>query len=283
METGSFARGAQAFYVTPQSISQQVKRLEHEVGCELLTRGNTGVEATPAGREFYAWCREALADAERVMGRCRELAGKSDARPIRLGISHDHTLSLYKHFAGAYMRGKGTRELEYVDLGSVEPVGLFVEALRNRSVDIIEWIDPQAADLGFLPLMRTRRCCLMSPKNPLSRREAVCAQDLVGQRVYVYSTPWTRNLRAWLDAHGLTAVQLVEAGAPDAPALLRSYLADNAIYLLPEQLSTLYENLANVPLDIDVRTEYGLAYLKECEGALADLLACAREAFAKAG
>ncbi len=86
-----------------------------------------------------------------------------------------------------------------------------------------------------------------------------------------------------LDAHGLSAVPLIEAGAPDAPALLRSYLTDNAIYLLPEQLSPLYESLANVPLSIDVSTEYGLAYLRENEDALAGLLACAREAFENAG
>ncbi len=283
VETGSFARAAQLSYVTSQSISQQVKRLEREVGCDLFTRGCTGVAPTAAGREFYAWCRETLASAERVIGHCRELAGRRDARPIKLGISHNHTLSLYKHFAGPYMRGEGTRDLEYVDLGSVEPVNLLVEALRNREVDVIEWIDPQAPDLGFLPLMRTRRCCLMSPKNPLSRKEAVSAEDLAGQRVYVYSTLWTRNLRAWLDAHGLSAVPLIEAGAPDAPALLRSYLTDNAIYLLPEQLSPLYESLANVPLSIDVSTEYGLAYLRENEDALAGLLACAREAFENAG
>lgn len=279
-ETGSFARAAQVSYVTSQSISQQVKRLEREVGAELFERGSTGVAPTAAGREFYAWCCQALRSVDDVKARCRAIGGTGSSRSIRLGISHDHTLSLYKRFVSRYLQQEGALGLEYVDLGPVEPIDRYVESLRGDRVDVLEWIDPCEPDMGFVPLTRTRRCCLMSACNPLSRKRAVSAEDLLGQKVYVYSTLWTQNLRAWLDEHDFGEVRLNEVGAPDAPALLRSYLNDKAIYLLPEHLAPLYESLFSVPLDIDVCTEYGLAYLKENEGLLADLLACARRAFA---
>ncbi len=282
-ETGSFAQAAQASYVTPQSVSQQVKRLEREVGCSLFTRDNTGAAMTPAGREFYAWCRETLISTQEVIRRCRKLADADARQPIRLGISHDHTLSLYKHFVRTYMHNESSCDLEYVDLGSAEPIDLFVNALREERADIIEWIDPQEDGMDFLPLIRTRRCCLMSMGNPLSRKTTIEGADLVGQKVYVYSALWTKSLRLWLDEHGLGNVQLIEVGAPDAPALLKSYLNDKAIYLLPEQLSPLYESLLNVPLAIDVYTEYGLAYLAKNRERLAGLLACAEKAFSKAG
>lgn len=279
-EAGSFAKAAQASYVSSQSISQQVKRLECEVGAELFERDSTGVTPTAAGREFYVWCCRMLASVEDIRSRCAELAGSSAPRPVRLGISREHTLSLYKRFVGKYMQSGDTLGVEYVDLGVIEPIDSIVDALRRRTADVIEWIDPAKPDLGFIPLVRTKRCCLMSAGNPLSRKPMVEPQDLLGQKVYVYSALWTRNLRFWLDEHGFSEVRLVEVGAPDAPAMLRSYLNEKAIYLLPEQLSPLYESLANVPLNVDVYTEYGLAYLKENEGILSGLLACARQAFA---
>jgi DNA-binding transcriptional LysR family regulator len=62
---GSFGRAAQEIYVTQSALSQQIARLEDELGLRLLHRGPRGVEPTPAGLEF-------LDHARAILGRVSE-------------------------------------------------------------------------------------------------------------------------------------------------------------------------------------------------------------------
>ena len=62
---GSFGRAAQEIYVTQSALSQQISRLEDELGLTLLHRGPKGVQPTPAGLEF-------LDHARAILGRVSE-------------------------------------------------------------------------------------------------------------------------------------------------------------------------------------------------------------------
>lgn len=57
---GHFGRAAQDVYVTQSALSQQISRLEDELGLTLLTRSPKGVELTPAGLEFIDHARAIL-------------------------------------------------------------------------------------------------------------------------------------------------------------------------------------------------------------------------------
>ncbi|MFJ4671541.1 LysR family transcriptional regulator [Kitasatospora purpeofusca] len=47
-----FSRAAARLFVTQQSLSNQIRELEDEVGVELLHRTTRSVELTPAGERF---------------------------------------------------------------------------------------------------------------------------------------------------------------------------------------------------------------------------------------
>ena len=68
---GSFGRAAQEIYVTQSALSQQIARLEDELGLTLLVRGPKGVEPTPAGVEF-------LDHARAILGRVSEARAAVD-------------------------------------------------------------------------------------------------------------------------------------------------------------------------------------------------------------
>lgn len=57
---GHFGRAAQDVYVTQSALSQQISRLEDELGLTLLVRSPKGVELTPAGLEFIDHARAIL-------------------------------------------------------------------------------------------------------------------------------------------------------------------------------------------------------------------------------
>lgn len=98
---GSFGRAAQEIYVTQSALSQQIARLEEELGLTLLYRGPKGVEPTPAGLEFLDHARAILGrvsearavvddhlGAIRGVARVTATAYDSGALPVALAAFH---------------------------------------------------------------------------------------------------------------------------------------------------------------------------------------------------
>src|SRR3954451_20647178 len=76
---GSFSAAAESLYLAQPSLSEQVRRLEEELGVPLFVRVGRGLELTEAGRRF-------LPEAERVLGaaeHAREVAAED--RELRGG------------------------------------------------------------------------------------------------------------------------------------------------------------------------------------------------------
>jgi DNA-binding transcriptional LysR family regulator len=66
-ETLNFRRAAEKVHVAQSPLSQQIKKLEHELGFELFTRNRRRVQLTHAGKVF-------LEDARQLVGRANEAA-----------------------------------------------------------------------------------------------------------------------------------------------------------------------------------------------------------------
>jgi DNA-binding transcriptional LysR family regulator len=61
---GHFGRAAEELYVTQSALSQQIARLEEELGLALALRTSRGVELTPAGAELWEHAEEILGRVE---------------------------------------------------------------------------------------------------------------------------------------------------------------------------------------------------------------------------
>jgi DNA-binding transcriptional LysR family regulator len=75
---GSFSAAADALHLAQPSLSEQVRRLEAELGVALFQRVGRGLVLTEAGRALRPHAEAALADVERVresVGAIRELRG----------------------------------------------------------------------------------------------------------------------------------------------------------------------------------------------------------------
>ncbi len=70
VERGSMKRAAESLYVAQPALSQQVKKLEEELGVKLLARSVRGVVPTEAGRELLTRARlilDQVHDARQVI------------------------------------------------------------------------------------------------------------------------------------------------------------------------------------------------------------------------
>lgn len=73
---GSITAAAEALWLTPSAVSQQVSALEREVGVELLERTARSVRLTNAGTRLVSHAEKILADCEAAMADLESIGGQ---------------------------------------------------------------------------------------------------------------------------------------------------------------------------------------------------------------
>src|SRR3954452_3696167 len=145
---GRFTRAAEELWITQSALSQQVRRLEAELGVALLRRTSRGVEPTPAGEELLARAETVLAEVSRARadmdrhagatrGRVRVAATAADAPrlPAALAAFHQAHPGLQvamRHASaaeGAGLARSGPVDVAVAAVDSEPPPGVDVTAL----------------------------------------------------------------------------------------------------------------------------------------------------------
>ncbi len=118
---GTFTRAAEELWITQSALSQQVRRLEEELGVRLLHRTSRGAEPTPAGADLLARAEAVLAELARARadlqrhtgltrGRARVAAGPADAAALPAALAAFHRAHpglqvALRHAAGGEVAG----------------------------------------------------------------------------------------------------------------------------------------------------------------------------------
>ncbi|WP_198646906.1 LysR family transcriptional regulator [Pannonibacter carbonis] len=89
LDTGSFTQAAERLGVTKAVVSQQVAKLEEELGASLIVRSTRRVQATEAGRAFHARCTVILKEAEDAFDLVAEASG-APSGTLRLTAPYDY-------------------------------------------------------------------------------------------------------------------------------------------------------------------------------------------------
>ncbi|MBB4842132.1 DNA-binding transcriptional LysR family regulator [Paucibacter oligotrophus] len=100
VEAGSIAAGARLLGLSAGSASQNIARLERELGAVLLTRSTRAMALTPAGTAYYARVR----DVHEQLAQARDELGQSQGRPqgkVRIAC----TTTLGRHLIAPLLAG----------------------------------------------------------------------------------------------------------------------------------------------------------------------------------
>jgi DNA-binding transcriptional LysR family regulator len=127
----SFTRAAEATYRTQSALTQQIKKLEREYGCQLLERiGKRKILLTPPGERFYQFCESLLLEYNQLR---EDIAEHQEQRIGRLRIAAPFT-TLYHLLPGII--SKYNHRYPWVELSLYDrPQKAVVELVRNGDVD----------------------------------------------------------------------------------------------------------------------------------------------------
>jgi LysR family hydrogen peroxide-inducible transcriptional activator len=176
-ETGSFSRAAERCQVAQPSLSQQVLKLEEDLGAKLFDRLGRSVRLTEAGRAFMPHARSILSqmDAARssVADKCADVRGS-----VAVGVIPTIAPYLLPRYAAAFAKKYPEAKLRIVE----ETTPTLVENLRNLSIDLAILALPlRHKDLELFPL-RTEPLFAVLPKDhPRAGVKSLALKDLRGE------------------------------------------------------------------------------------------------------
>src|SRR3954451_16357946 len=101
VDAGGFTRAGERVHRTQSTVSQQIERLEEDVGQVLLHRDGKDVRTTEAGERLLSYARRLLSLAEEARDVLREPDGEG---AIRLGIPEDFAAYRLGGMAGGRSR-----------------------------------------------------------------------------------------------------------------------------------------------------------------------------------
>src|SRR5947209_3347998 len=142
-----FTRAADELHVAQSALSHQVRRLERELGVELLSRTTRSVEPTEAGRLVVTRARAIFGEADAMVEEVDELRGLVRGRVAVGALLFGGELdipALLARFTETYPRvevglreGTAQRMLDMLEDGSID-VAFALEAAAPEQVDRLE-------------------------------------------------------------------------------------------------------------------------------------------------
>jgi len=173
-DTGSFSRAAEQSHVSQPSLSQQILKLEDELGARLFDRLGRSVRVTEVGKAFLPRARAVLRELEAARGDAVE---RKDALggPVVVGAIPTVAPYLLPGYLGAYARKFPQVQVTVVE--EITPV--LLERLRASSIDVaILALPVRGHEFEAAPLLTERLFAALPPKHKLAARRSLALKDL---------------------------------------------------------------------------------------------------------
>ena len=179
--SGNFSRAAEQCHVSQPSLSQQILKLEDELGERLFDRMKRAAKLTPQGEAFL---RRAIRILEEVDGAKRDAA---DARDLLRGSLIVGVLPTIAPYLLPGMLAKFTEKFPGVEIVVQEDTtARLLKLARAYEIDFALASRPiQDASLEVRDLFTEELLLALPPEHPLVRRRTISAADLDRERFIV--------------------------------------------------------------------------------------------------
>ena len=174
-----FSKAAAACFVSQPTLSTQIRKLEEELGVQLVERAPRKVMLTPVGEEIAERARKVLDDIEQIRGAARRNVDPADGK-LRLGIFPTLAPYLLPHVIPSIRKAFPRLKLQLAE----EKTDDILKMLHKGDLDAALLALPIDHDGLEVEILFSEPFVLAVPDDhPLASRTRVSPEDLRGSEL----------------------------------------------------------------------------------------------------
>jgi LysR family transcriptional regulator, hydrogen peroxide-inducible genes activator len=176
-DTGNFSRAAERCQISQPSLSQQVLKLEEELGTKLFDRLGRSIRLTEAGRAFIPRARTILEQMEAARSSAADR--NTDLRgSVAVGVIPTVAPYLIPSYAAGFAKRYPDARLRIVE----ETTSVLIEGLRDLSIDVAILALPlRHKELELFPIRTEPLFAALSRHHPRASAKSLALKDLRGE------------------------------------------------------------------------------------------------------
>src|SRR6202142_2287583 len=176
-DTGNFSRAAERCKIAQPSLSQQVLKLEEELGTKLFDRLGRSIRLTEAGRAFIPRARAILHQMDAARSSAADQ--NTDLRgSVAVGVIPTVAPYLMPRYTARFAKRYPDAKLRIVE----ETTSVLVEGLRDLSIDVAILALPlRHKDLELFPVRTEPLFAALSRNHPRASAKSLSLKDLRGE------------------------------------------------------------------------------------------------------
>ncbi|WP_079058181.1 LysR family transcriptional regulator [Streptomyces cellostaticus] len=172
-EEGNVGRAARRLHMSQPPLSQRIRVLEAELGCELFVRGPKGMKLTAAGDVLLEEAKALLAGAERA--RERVVQQVTGARVLRVGVLGPGEATLSAPVVAAFARSHPEAVVSLRQGDLADPT----MGLAAGLIDVaITWTPFDETGLTVRAIQEDRCFAAVAARSPLAEKGSLTREDI---------------------------------------------------------------------------------------------------------
>ena len=258
VKLGSFTRAAEVTFRTQSALSQQIKNLEEELGCQLVERiGKKKLRLTLVGEKLLDFSKHVLERHEHLIDSINEIKGKQTGR-LRLTAPFNTLYYLLPGYIERFRQRFPGVELKVMD----RPPLSVVELVREGEVDLalaMEYAAPK--DLIIRPWKKGEYILVVPKDHPLlnvkkASLEQIAQYPLIMPNLHAKSSVSLKVLRLF-ETHGINYNIAMESSNALLSLKYIEIGVGISLFLATQELRRkISAQLKIIPLDHHLKPEY---------------------------
>lgn len=259
----NYSKAAEELFIAQPTLSQQIKRLEEELGVQLFERSTRKVALTPIGQECLLWAEKAL-EATDLMVQTAKAKNRRDQGSVSLGVLAIYPMTNISNVLNNFRQDHSEVDLQVTFANSVDLVDMLLRkkldaVISNVSSDVLE---RETLDMLLMDVFwEDRLHVVMSTQHPLYLRgKPISLEDILDERLFFNSPRSSVRLRFHqaLRAKGYALPDCVEC--PSISNMFNFIQGNMGITVMSSHIAKAYllKDMACLPIEPPLQTQTAL-------------------------
>ena len=183
----NFSRAAGRMYLSQPALSQQIRKLEQELGVALFHRTKNHVALTEAGQVLLEGARRALVLVEQTAREAREVGG-AEGRHLKVGFPEYANHTPVADALQTFRRRYPYVELEEHETFTLQETLQQIDKLNRGTLDVGFMLRPEEDELLEIEhVLDIELVAALPEDHPLAGRDEVFLRELSDERLILFS------------------------------------------------------------------------------------------------